>query len=62
MLGSLEPQVTMITITHRPALADFADLVVQIEDGAEKAAEIAIARAQAEENGRMAQLSGTKRG
>lgn len=52
----------MITITHRPALADFADLVVQIEDGAEKAAEIAIARAQAEENGRMAQLSGTKRG
>lgn len=33
---SLTPQVTVVAITHRPALADIADVVVQIADGAVK--------------------------
>ncbi len=32
MLGSLEPQVTMITNTYRPTLAGISNLVVQIEN------------------------------
>lgn len=31
---SLTPQVTVVAITHRPALADIADVVVQVADGA----------------------------
>jgi ATP-binding cassette, subfamily C, bacterial len=33
---SLTPQVTVVAITHRPALADIADVVIRIEDGAVK--------------------------
>jgi len=55
---SLTPQVTVVAITHRPALANIADVVVHIEDGAVKA----IANAGTEENGQAAPLSGTKGG
>lgn len=33
---SLTPEVTVVAITHRPALADIADVVVQVADGAVK--------------------------
>ena len=51
---SLTPQVTVVAITHRPALANIADVVVHIEDGAVKA----IANAEPTEIGKAAPVSG----
>jgi ATP-binding cassette subfamily C protein len=36
IVRSLTPQVTVVAITHRPALADIADVVVHIADGTVK--------------------------
>lgn len=55
---SLTPQVTVVAITHRPALANIADVVVHIEDGAVKG----IVNAETAGDGQAAPLSGAKGG
>lgn len=53
---SLTPQVTVVAITHRPALADIADIVVDIADGAVKDT----ANLEPVGDGQAAPLLGTK--
>jgi ATP-binding cassette subfamily C protein len=52
---SLTPQVTVVSITHRPALANIADVVIHIEDGAVKA----VVNAESTEIWKVSPLSGT---
>jgi ABC-type multidrug transport system fused ATPase/permease subunit len=52
---SLTPQVTVVSITHRPALANIADVVIHIEDGAVKA----FVNAESTEIWKASPLSGT---
>ncbi|MBT3361622.1 MAG: ABC transporter ATP-binding protein [Rhodospirillaceae bacterium] len=55
---SLTPQVTVVAITHRPALADISDVVIHIEDGAVKS----VVDVEVAGNGQVAELTGTERG